>query len=47
MKDLIYRSHNAQDSYNKVKEKYGLRLPPERHCLTAVNFQLIPEVNSY
>jgi hypothetical protein len=30
-----------------VPEKYGLRLPPDRHCLTAVNFQLIPEVNSY
>ncbi|RGB23725.1 transcription initiation factor IID, 31kD subunit-domain-containing protein [Rhizophagus diaphanus] len=26
-----------------VPEKYGLRLPPDRHCLTAVNFQLIPE----
>lgn len=28
-----------------IPEKYGIRLPHERHCLTAVNFQLIPEVN--
>ncbi|KAG9298337.1 hypothetical protein G9A89_002825 [Geosiphon pyriformis] len=27
----------------EVEEKYGLRLPPEHYCLTAVNFQLIPE----
>lgn len=27
-----------------VPLKYGLRLPPDRHCLTAINFQLIPEV---
>lgn len=27
-----------------IPEKYGIRLPHERHCLTAVNFQLIPEV---
>ncbi|RHZ88098.1 hypothetical protein Glove_26g138 [Diversispora epigaea] len=26
-----------------VPLKYGLRLPPDRHCLTAINFQLIPE----
>ncbi|KAF9324893.1 Transcription initiation factor TFIID subunit 9B [Linnemannia elongata] len=27
-----------------IPEKYGIRLPHERHCLTAVNFQLIPEL---
>ncbi|KAI7817495.1 transcription initiation factor TAFII31 [Gamsiella multidivaricata] len=27
-----------------IPEKYGIRLPHERHCLTTVNFQLIPEV---
>ncbi|KAG0226932.1 hypothetical protein BGW42_003286 [Actinomortierella wolfii] len=27
-----------------IPDKYGIRLPPERHCLTAVNFQLIPEL---
>ncbi|KAF9172956.1 Transcription initiation factor TFIID subunit 9 [Mortierella sp. AD011] len=27
-----------------IQEKYGIRLPHERHCLTAVNFQLIPEL---
>ncbi|KAF9298339.1 Transcription initiation factor TFIID subunit 9B [Mortierella antarctica] len=27
-----------------IPEKYGVRLPHERHCLTAVNFQLIPEL---
>ncbi|CAG8447694.1 8048_t:CDS:2 [Ambispora gerdemannii] len=26
-----------------IPEKYGLRLPPEHYCMTAVNFQLIPE----
>ncbi|CAG8568397.1 13118_t:CDS:2 [Acaulospora colombiana] len=26
-----------------VPLKYGLRLPPEKHCLTALNFQLVPE----
>ena len=30
-----------------IPEKYGIRLPHERHCLTAVNFQLIPEVNYF
>ncbi|CAG8473204.1 3695_t:CDS:2 [Diversispora eburnea] len=29
-----------------VPLKYGLRLPPDRHCLTAINFQLIPEHNN-
>ncbi|KAG0245758.1 transcription initiation factor IID, 31kD subunit-domain-containing protein [Mortierella sp. GBAus27b] len=27
-----------------IPEKYGIRLPHERHCLTTVNFQLIPEL---
>ncbi|KAG0347099.1 Transcription initiation factor TFIID subunit 9B [Podila humilis] len=27
-----------------IPEKYGIRLPQERHCLTAINFQLIPEL---
>ncbi|KAG0301581.1 Transcription initiation factor TFIID subunit 9 [Dissophora globulifera] len=27
-----------------IPEKYGIRLPHERHCLTAVNFDLIPEL---
>ena len=27
-----------------IPEKYGIRLPHERHCLTTVNFQLTPEV---
>ncbi|KAK9721138.1 Transcription initiation factor TFIID subunit 9 [Basidiobolus ranarum] len=26
-----------------IPEKYGIRLPPERYCLTAVNFQIVPE----
>ncbi|CAG8491932.1 10379_t:CDS:2 [Acaulospora morrowiae] len=26
-----------------VPLKYGLRLPPEKYCLTALNFQLVPE----
>ncbi|CAH1764600.1 610_t:CDS:2 [Entrophospora sp. SA101] len=26
-----------------VPVKYGLRLPPDRHCLTSVNFQIVPE----
>ena len=26
-----------------VPEKYGIRLPAERHCLTAVNFDIAPE----
>ncbi|RIA97031.1 transcription initiation factor IID, 31kD subunit-domain-containing protein [Glomus cerebriforme] len=31
-----------------VSERYGLRLPPDRHCLTAVNFQHMPKVlNSF
>lgn len=30
-----------------IPEKYGIRLPHERHCLTAVNFQLIPEVSLF
>ncbi|RKP36829.1 transcription initiation factor TAFII31 [Dimargaris cristalligena] len=27
-----------------LPEKFGIRLPPEKHCLTAVNFQVVPEV---
>ncbi|OUM69361.1 hypothetical protein PIROE2DRAFT_2655, partial [Piromyces sp. E2] len=26
-----------------IQEKYGVRLPPERHCLTAVNYQVVPQ----
>ncbi|RIB02825.1 transcription initiation factor IID, 31kD subunit-domain-containing protein [Gigaspora rosea] len=28
----------------QVPLRYGLRLPPERHCLTALNFKIISEV---
>ncbi|OZJ04634.1 hypothetical protein BZG36_02029 [Bifiguratus adelaidae] len=27
-----------------IPEKYGIRLPPERHTLTAINYQILPEV---
>ncbi|CAG8611971.1 17872_t:CDS:2, partial [Racocetra fulgida] len=27
----------------QVPLRYGLRLPPERHCLTAMNFKIVPE----
>ncbi|KAI8804623.1 transcription initiation factor TAFII31, partial [Cladochytrium replicatum] len=27
-----------------ISEKFGVRLPPERHCLTATNFQISPKV---
>jgi transcription initiation factor TFIID subunit 9B len=26
-----------------IQEKYGVRLPPERHCLTAINYQVVPQ----
>ncbi|KAJ1651663.1 Transcription initiation factor TFIID subunit 9 [Dispira simplex] len=26
-----------------LPEKYGVRLPSEKHCLTAVNFQVVPD----
>ncbi|KAI8837068.1 transcription initiation factor IID, 31kD subunit-domain-containing protein [Chytridium lagenaria] len=26
-----------------MQEKYGLRLPPERNCLTGVNFNIVPQ----
>ncbi|KAL1919852.1 uncharacterized protein VTP21DRAFT_1783 [Calcarisporiella thermophila] len=26
-----------------IPERYGIRLPPERHCLTAINYNLVPE----
>ncbi|KAJ3102553.1 Transcription initiation factor TFIID subunit 9B [Phlyctochytrium planicorne] len=26
-----------------MQEKYGLRLPPERNCLTGVNFSIVPQ----
>ncbi|KAJ3214010.1 Transcription initiation factor TFIID subunit 9B [Dinochytrium kinnereticum] len=26
-----------------MQEKYGLRLPPERNCLTGINFNIIPQ----
>ncbi len=27
-----------------VPEKFGVRMPHERHCLTAVNFEIVPQV---
>jgi len=30
-----------------IQEKYGVRLPPERHCLTAVNYQVVPQVSIF
>ncbi|KAJ1907517.1 Transcription initiation factor TFIID subunit 9, partial [Coemansia sp. IMI 209127] len=26
-----------------IPEKYGVRLPPEKHTLTGVNFHIVPE----
>ncbi|KAJ1915138.1 Transcription initiation factor TFIID subunit 9 [Mycoemilia scoparia] len=26
-----------------IPEKYGVRLPPEKHTLTGINFQIVPE----
>lgn len=28
-----------------IPEKYGIRLPHEKHCLTAINFQVTPNVS--
>ncbi|CAG8497790.1 7876_t:CDS:2 [Paraglomus occultum] len=43
-RDFIYELAKAQNEVPlpSVPERYGLRLPPERHCLTAVNFQIVP-----
>ncbi|ORX80131.1 TFIID-31kDa-domain-containing protein [Anaeromyces robustus] len=30
-----------------IQEKYGVRLPPERHCLTAINYQVVPQVSTF
>ncbi|KAI9470413.1 transcription initiation factor TAFII31 [Zychaea mexicana] len=29
-----------------IPEKYGIRLPAEKHCLTGLNFSIVPDVSS-
>ncbi|KAJ9062998.1 Transcription initiation factor TFIID subunit 9 [Entomophthora muscae] len=29
-----------------IQEKFGVRLPPEKYCLTAANYQIIPDSSS-
>lgn len=28
-----------------IPEKYGIRLPADKHCLTGINFSIVPDVN--
>lgn len=28
-----------------IPEKYGIRLPAEKHCLTGINFSIVPDVS--
>ncbi|CAG8452171.1 7052_t:CDS:2 [Paraglomus brasilianum] len=43
-RDFIYELAKAQNGVPlpPVPERYGLRLPHEKYCLTAVNFQIVP-----
>jgi transcription initiation factor TFIID subunit 9B len=28
-----------------IPEKYGIRLPADKHCLTGINFSIVPDVS--
>ncbi|KAJ3085675.1 Transcription initiation factor TFIID subunit 9B [Quaeritorhiza haematococci] len=47
-KDFLFELAEKKNSQPLpiVPEKFGVRLPPERHCLTGINFQILPERTS-
>jgi transcription initiation factor TFIID subunit 9B len=30
-----------------IPEKYGIRLPADKYCLTGINFSIVPDVSSH